>query len=172
MVETQLCKLRGTKDKNFHLSFHQWPRDKSHDVDGYNSHWLAGLTVYVAVVAVCCFVTGKKKNSTRYRRSSTILTTTTSWPSATAAAESCWWWWWQWWRLLLLIVVEVAMGIYMWLLLLLSVSNFTSRVRTWYQVNVFCADAQCLATKAISQGYCTIIGLTECVRFKNNPTLH
>ena len=38
-------------------------------------------------------------------------------------------------------------------------------VRTWYQEKSFCADAHRLTMKAISQGYCTVIGLTECIRF-------
>ena len=37
--------------------------------------------------------------------------------------------------------------------------------RTWYQVKGFCTDAHRLTMKAISQDYCTTIGLTECIRF-------
>ena len=38
-------------------------------------------------------------------------------------------------------------------------------VRTWYQVKGFFADAHRLTTKAISQGYCTTVGLTEWIHF-------
>ena len=38
-------------------------------------------------------------------------------------------------------------------------------VLTCYQIKSFCTDAHRLTMKAMSQGYCTIMGLIECIRF-------
>ena len=65
---------------------------------------------------------------------------------------------------------------HLYVAVVLVVAVKLDRVRTWNQVKGFCTDAIRLTMKAISQGYCIITGLTECIRFNNlkkkNPTLH
>ena len=95
--------------------------------------WLLLLVVVVVVGIYCvrccsCVLLRQWTTKTRHQVPEIInhpyyRYQLTSWPAATAAAEACCWWW----LLLLLIVVMVAMGIYMSLLFLLSLSN-----STWY----------------------------------------